>query len=324
MIGIELMRRAMLALRNFRLMAVFVSLLAALTLFGVDAAEARGGGSFGSRGSRTFQTVPHTQTIPKSTAPVNNSITTPRTTQQNGMGAAANRSGWFGGGIGGWLVGGLLFSGLFGLMFGAGFGGFGGVLSLLVQVVITAFVLRWLFRRVGQPLTANGARYDYAPPPQAQYGTGNRSASGEPRSSASRRAGSRDEIGVTDRDLSVFERRLSELQDAYSREDLDALSRITTPEVLTYLRGELDESRAKGLRNEVFDVRLVSGDVAEAWREGDRDYVTVALRYESRDVMRDRATGQLVSGEDRVVESSEVWTFVRRRGGEWLLSAIQT
>jgi hypothetical protein len=32
----------------------------------------------------------------------------------------------------------------------------------------------------------------------------------------------------------------------------------------------------------------------------------------------------LVSGDPRTpVESEELWTFVRRRGGQWLLSAIQ-
>ncbi len=317
----------MFALRNFRLAAVFISLLAALTLVGVGAAEARGGGSFGSRGMRTFQTVPHTQTIPKSTVPINNRVT-PKSAPTAGQATTpAQRNGWFGGGIGGWIVGGLLFSGLFGLLAGTGFGGFGGFLSLLFQILIISFVLRWLFRRFGQqPQTANGARYDYAPPPQQDWraGSRDRATSSTPRSRASQRAGRRDEIGITDDDLGVFESRLSELQDAYSREDMDGLRRITTPEVFDYLSRELSDSHGKGLRNEVFDVRLLEGDVAEAWREADREYATAALRYESRDVMRDRATGNVVSGDDRIAEKSEVWTFVRRRGGEWIVSAIQT
>jgi predicted lipid-binding transport protein (Tim44 family) len=39
--------------------------------------------------------------------------------------------------------------------------------------------------------------------------------------------------------------------------------------------------------------------------------------------MRERATGRLVSGEDRVMEHREVWTFVRHNGSDWLISAIQ-
>ena len=124
--------------------------------------------------------------------------------------------------------------------------------------------------------------------------------------------------------VSIFETRLTQLQDAYSREDLGQLRRITTPEVLGYLSDELREAEQKGLRNEVFDVRLLQGEVAEAWREGPSDYATVALHYESRDVMRERSTGTLVSGEDRLVERREVWTFVRHNGGDWLVSAIQS
>jgi predicted lipid-binding transport protein (Tim44 family) len=314
----------MFALRNFRLAAVFVSLFAVLTLASVSVAEARGGGSFGSRGMRTHQTVPPTQTLPRNTGPVTYS-TTPRTSTQPGVGAQAQRNNWFGGGLGGWIVGGLVFSGLFGLMFGTGFGGFGGFLALLIQVVVLVFVLRWLFRRFGpQPQTANGMRYDYAPPQRdRQTAGGARPAASATRSRASQRAGRRDEIGVTDSDLQVFEQRLTQVQDAYSREDLNALRRIATPEVFEYLVRELEESRAKGQRNEVFDVRLLEGDVAEAWREGETDYATATLRYESRDVMRDRSTGAIVSGEDRPAERTEVWTFVRRRGSDWLLSAIQ-
>ena len=92
---------------------------------------------------------------------------------------------------------------------------------------------------------------------------------------------------------------------------------------MSYLTEELAQAAAKGLRNEVFDVKLLSGDVAESWREGADEYATAAMRYESRDVMRNRSTGELVSGEDRVVERKEVWTFVRHNRGEWLISAIQ-
>jgi predicted lipid-binding transport protein (Tim44 family) len=314
----------MFALRNLRLTALFVSLLAAMTMVTVDTAEARKGGSFGSRGVRTHQTVPQTQTQPNTTGPVTFS-TTPRTTQQPGAAAAGQRNtGMFGGGIGGMIMGGLIFGGLVGLLAGTGFGGMAGVLGLLVQAALIFFVVRWLFRRFGQPQTANGAPLQYeAPQREQQAGGGYRPTPQAERSNASRRAGRRDEIGVTDADLGVFEKRLVELQDAYSRQDETALRRMTTPEVFDYLSRELSDSAAHGLRNEVFDVQLLEGDVAEAWREADLEYATVALRYESRDVMREVATGQIASGDDGVSSKTEVWTFVRRRGGDWIISAIQ-
>ena len=43
----------------------------------------------------------------------------------------------------------------------------------------------------------------------------------------------------------------------------------------------------------------------------------------SRDIVRDRTNGRIVGGDDRVTESTELWTFVRHGTGPWLVSAIQ-
>ena len=69
--------------------------------------------------------------------------------------------------------------------------------------------------------------------------------------------------------------------------------------------------------------KLLQGDLAEAWREGDSDYATVAMRFSLVDKTLDRASGRVVDGSDRPVEVTEVWTFVRPRGSNWELSAIQ-
>ena len=132
-----------------------------------------------------------------------------------------------------------------------------------------------------------------------------------------------DEIGVTADDLDTFERILTEVQAAYSREDFGRLRTLTTPEAMGYLAEEIGETATKGQRNEVLDVRLLDGDVAEAWSEDGRDYVTAALHYESRDMLRDRTTGALVEGSEDPSESVELWTFVRDRGADWKLAAIQ-
>ena len=77
------------------------------------------------------------------------------------------------------------------------------------------------------------------------------------------------------------------------------------------------------MKNDVTDVRFLEGDLAEAWREGNEEYATVAMRYSSVDVMRDRQTGAIVEGDGAPTETTEIWTFVRPAGGEWKLSAIQ-
>ena len=64
-------------------------------------------------------------------------------------------------------------------------------------------------------------------------------------------------------------------------------------------------------------VKLLQGDLSESWREGDVDYATVAMRYGSLDVVRDRTSGKVLAGSpDEPVETTEVWTF-RRETGPW-------
>jgi predicted lipid-binding transport protein (Tim44 family) len=93
---------------------------------------------------------------------------------------------------------------------------------------------------------------------------------------------------------------------------------------MSYLSEELGQNASRGLRNEVSDVRLLQGDVSESWREGSKDYATAAMRYSSIDVTRERAGGGVVSGDpEQASETTELWTFVRERGGDWKLSAIQ-
>jgi len=107
------------------------------------------------------------------------------------------------------------------------------------------------------------------------------------------------------------------------------MPRVLTPEMLSYFSEELTRNSSQGVQNIVSDVHLLKGDVSEAWEEGDLEYATAFMRWSAIDyvVRLGRSPGQpdyLVSGDPKTpTEAEEVWTFVRRRGGEWLLSAIQ-
>src|SRR5204863_3553009 len=154
-----------------RLSTVTLALAAAsaLMLLMVDLADARvgGGSSSGSRGSRTFNSAPSTNTAPKPAAPIERSMTQPgapgsAAQSANRPGAAAAPSRF--GGFGGMLMGGLLGAGLFGLLSGSGlFGGltgFASVLGLLLQVALIGGAV-WLvvnyFRRRNQPALARAS-----------------------------------------------------------------------------------------------------------------------------------------------------------------------
>jgi predicted lipid-binding transport protein (Tim44 family) len=133
-------------------------------------------------------------------------------------------------------------------------------------------------------------------------------------------------ISLEPKDFDAFERMLGEMQSAYSREDLGALRLMSTPEMASYFDDELEANRRKGVVNRVSNVKLLSGDLAEAWREGGDDYATVAMRFALDDVMEDRATGKVLPGSPGRNEATEAWTFRRDAGagpGGWKLSAIQ-
>jgi predicted lipid-binding transport protein (Tim44 family) len=123
-------------------------------------------------------------------------------------------------------------------------------------------------------------------------------------------------------DYDAFEQLLGDIQAAFSAEDLTALRAKATPEMLSYFSEQLTENASRGLVNRVTGVKLLQGDLAEAWREGNVDYATVAMRFALTDSMVERASGRTVEGGGPS-EVTELWTFRRARGGDWLLSAIQ-
>ena len=70
-------------------------------------------------------------------------------------------------------------------------------------------------------------------------------------------------------------------------------------------------------------MKLLQGDLAEAWREGDTDYATVAMRFGLIDQTLDRATGKSGGRHTSPMEATELWTFRRAPRGSWVLAGIQ-
>jgi predicted lipid-binding transport protein (Tim44 family) len=318
-----------------RFATLFAGLFLAFSLIAVDHADARRGGSFGSRGMRTFQSAPPTRTAPQPAAPVERSMT-PNTAPTNAARQtqmSQQRPGFMNG-FGGSMLRGLMLGGLIGLLLGHGFGGLAGMFGFLLQALLIGGAI-WLAVRLfrSQPARSRepamaGASGGFAYRDASPRESGNGRSFGIPNigstSQASSQQVSGEEISLQQDDLDIFERRLAEVQEAFGREDHAALRRLVTPEMVSYLSEELADNARKGLRNDVSDVQLHQADIAESWREDDRDYATAALQYSSRDVTVDRASGRVVEGNaDEPTETTELWTFVRQRGGDWKLSAIQ-
>ena len=308
-----------------RLSVLMLALAAGLAVVAADVAEARrlgGGGSFGSRGSRTYTAPPATNTAPKA-APIERSMTQKSAPATAQSGAAATQPSRFGGwrGI---LMGGLFAAGLASIF---GLGALASVLGFVLQFALIAgiaYLVVMFVRSRSQPALARAsAQQGSGRTPQRATFAQSRQSSG----SAGRAPAPPAALAISQTDLNSFERLLGEIHTAYGREDVDKLGAMTTPEMLSYFSQELSDSAKQGLRNEVSDVKLLQGDVSEAWREDGSDYATVAMRYSLIDATVERETGRVVSGDrSRSTEAIELWTFRRddrARNDGWQLSAIQ-
>ena len=293
-----------------RLLCVFLLLFSTSVLILPDYAEARAGGgrtSSGSRGTRTYSTPSQgTQPIQRSTtaAPASNPSAQPQPAMMPPTGGSPF---WRG------LAGGFLGAGLASMLFGGmgGFGGGGGGMGLL-PILLMVGVGYFLYKRFKN--SAGGMSSGFVPP---AYGVAQGVNNvGQP-------------LTVTDQDKAEFEQLLYKIQYKWSEGDISGLRQNVTPEMLQYFNEELATNTSKGLANKVEQVKLQHAEVTEAWSEYGVDYATASLQWVALDYMvrLDRQN----SNPDYVAEGSltqfdnvtEVWTFMRAPGGNWLLSAIQ-
>jgi predicted lipid-binding transport protein (Tim44 family) len=304
-----------------RLTTYSLALAAGFAIVAVDLADARvgGGSSFGSRGTRTYSAPTQTDTAPKA-APIERSMTqkgAPTTAQNTPSGAGvATQTSRFGGWRG-LLMGGLIAAGLASIF---GIGALASVFGFVLQVALiagAAYLVMTFIRSRNQPAPA------YARGPGAQ---GLREIH-QAQTYTSNGSSAPSTLAIGQADLDTFEKLLGDIQTAYGREDIEQLGAKTTPEMLSYFSQDLSKNARKGVRNEVSGVKLVQGDLLEAWRESGSDYATVAMRFSLIDAIVDRATGQVISGDrTRPTEATEHWTFRRddrARADGWQLSAIQ-
>jgi len=134
---------------------------------------------------------------------------------------------------------------------------------------------------------------------------------------------------ITAADKAAFQQLLTDVQTAWSKQDLAGLRRFVTPEMLGYFSTALAEQTSLDIANHVEDVVLLRAEVKETWTEDAKHYATIGLRWSARDytvsLTKQRGEpGYLIEGnEETPTEAGEVWTFMRYQNGKWLLSAIQ-
>jgi predicted lipid-binding transport protein (Tim44 family) len=307
-----------------------IAAIAAATALGLGlaSADARvgGGKSSGSRGANTFSAPPATNTAPKPAAPIERSITQPgkpavpaasaaTQTAANAAKPSMMRN---------LLLGGLIGAGLASL-FGLG-GGLAAVLGFMLQALLIGGLV-WLaiafFRSRMQP--AGAGAQSGGPMARSAMAPGGPAGLGGAASGATASGNAGPAVNIAGADFDAFERLLGEIQASYGREDIDALGARVTPEMLSYFAHDIEDNKSNGVRNQISGVKLLQGDLAEAWRERAVEYATVAMRFAITDEMVDRASGRKTA-DASPREVTEVWTFARPTGSGaagWQLSAIQ-
>ncbi|MGE5506573.1 MAG: TIM44-like domain-containing protein [Actinomycetota bacterium] len=117
---------------------------------------------------------------------------------------------------------------------------------------------------------------------------------------------------------------LQGVQRAWSDGDMRALERLATPEIVHWLSEDLAANTARGVVNRVDNVVLRKGEITESWSENGQDYATAVVTFSCIDTTRRADSGALVEGDPHTpVDYTEAWTFVRRAGGRWMLSAVE-
>ncbi|MCC6502484.1 MAG: Tim44 domain-containing protein [Deltaproteobacteria bacterium] len=268
----------------------------------------RSGGSFGSRGSRTYS-APVQNAAPRQQA-TQSRQTTPTPAAQ----MAPRGGGLFGGlagGLAGGIIGGLLFSSLGHAAVGPGAAGGLGLFDILLIGGGIFLIIRLFKRKKSTEDFLGGRQVSAGVPAQGGVDAG--------LGDISRMDGYFDEEHFMTEAIDIF----FNVQAAWVRGDVEQLRSIVAPRALETLRGELDAIKSKGLVNRVEGLAIKDSAITEAWQEKGTDYITLKLKASAIDYIAD-ASGSVVEGSStEPVQFTEYWTFAREIGKDWKLSAIQ-
>ena len=114
------------------------------------------------------------------------------------------------------------------------------------------------------------------------------------------------------------------IQGAWANRDMSSVRDVLTDEMYRNLQGDAEKLKGEKKFNKLDNIAVRSTDVAEAWQESGKDYITVRFYANLLDYTVDEATGQVVGGSKTdPVKFEEYWTFTRPMGPHlWQLSAI--
>jgi predicted lipid-binding transport protein (Tim44 family) len=324
------MRNPMTKLMGLVIVAALLAILVPEEVW----ARAGGGGSMGSRGSRSFSSPSRTYSAPAPSTSSQPSTQTRPAPAPGPMTQPAPAGGFMrslAGGVMGGLLGGMLFRSLgFAGGPGDGVGGGFGLMDLLLLAGI-AYLIFWFVRRNRGAQAAPATAYSGSLSADA-YGSGGATATVEAPSQSWQQDLERGLGHIRQMDPGFDEAafremctdRFFQIQAAWMRRDREKLRPLLTDEMADTFGKHIDIARSKRQINKLENITVRSVEPTEAWQEQGQDYITVRLLANLLDYTVDETTGKVVDGSDSgPVKFEEYWTWVRPVGRtDWRLSAI--
>uniref|UniRef100_A0A7V4GAA0 Tim44 domain-containing protein n=1 Tax=Desulfobacca acetoxidans TaxID=60893 RepID=A0A7V4GAA0_9BACT len=302
-----------------------------------------GGGSMGSRGSRTTAPVkpytPPSATTPRPTTPSPSPGAvrpTPTPTPTASPTASSGSSFWRGmaGGIVGGLFGGMVARWLFGgsgsahAAPGAESSSFPWGLVILIGIGILVF---YLIKKKREAQTALEGAYQSSgaggvalqPPYYDQLPSSQSEAEADLDRGLSQ-IQQMDPLFTEDRFRDLVMDNFFKIQGAWSDRDMSSVKHLLTDEMYRILQEDAAKMRADGIINKLENIAVREVNLTEAWQEAGQDFITVRVYANLLDYSVDEKTGEVVAGSKTdPVKFEEYWTFVRAVGNNpWKLTAI--
>lgn len=267
-----------------------------------------GGGSFGSRGSRTYSApvreAPARQqtTQQQSSAPQQQSMAPPR---------AGGLFSGLAGGLAGGIIGGLLFSSLGHAAMAPGAAGGLGILDIVLIGAGIFLIMRFFKRRKQSTDEFLGGRKaaNLSEPGGLDEGLGD----------IRRMDGYFDEEHFMTEAIDLF----FNVQGAFGAGDIDRLRSAVAPRAFETLKAQVEELRDRGLVNRIEGLAIKDAAITEAWQEKGTDYITLKFTASAVDYLEDQAGNVAEGSKTEATQFTEYWTFAREIGKDWKLSAIQ-
>ena len=315
-------------IRMLTLTAVLVMITAVV---GASQAEARvgGGGSMGSRGSRSYSPPSRSYSQPAPARPASPAYPPPMGQPQSG---GFLRS--MAGGIAGGMLGGMLFRGL-GFGGGGAGGGMGGDGIGLFEIILLAGIGYLIYRFIKkrrEAASAYSSGYDgyqqsqpvsYSPPSynQAPAALPDPAADLEQGLAHIRQMdGSFDEERFCDNAMDIF----FKIQGAWMNRDLAPVGSLLAEEIKRTLQADTEKLLRDKQVNRLENIAVRNVEIVEAWQESGEDYLMVLITANLLDYTTDDVTGQVVTGSKTdPIKFQEFWTFRRPVGpNPWRLTTI--